>query len=334
MSTVRVASRHDSRSSPQSPDVELVDEPEVFRGRDRGARWTRISYGLYAARPESKLDRELRAWSLVLPPDACFTHLTAARLRGWWLPQATVHPVFAALRDGFSSPRRRGLVATRHRELPESVEVKGLRVTSGAETLLAAARDLGIVDLALMADSALRLGHTTIAELESVAHRRRRGGPMLRQAIPLLDPRSESPWESVMRVLHAGVGIEVEPQYRVEDHQGRFVARADLWIVGTRRLHEYDGAVHRDAQVHRGDLQRERRLTAEGWQRMGFTAADLLHNGADVIRSAQQALGRVSNGQDLRRWNGLLAASLFSAGGRLRAQRRWGCAGSSETGDR
>jgi hypothetical protein len=45
------------------------------------------------------------------------------------------------------------------------VTLGGLRVTSGAETLLAAARDLGLLDLVIMGDSALRLEHCTTAEL-------------------------------------------------------------------------------------------------------------------------------------------------------------------------
>jgi hypothetical protein len=66
------------------------------------------------------------------------------------------------------------------------------------------------------------------------AAQRRRGTPMLRQVIGLLDKRSESPWESVMRVLHRAADIPVEPQREILDQWGRFVARGDLWIVGTK----------------------------------------------------------------------------------------------------
>jgi hypothetical protein len=60
-------------------------------------------------------------------------------------------------------------------------------VTSAAELLLAAARDLGVLDLVLMGDSALRLGHCTIGELAEAATQRRRGAPMLRRVIGMLD---------------------------------------------------------------------------------------------------------------------------------------------------
>ena len=57
---------------------------------------------------------QLRAWSLVLPARAAFTHLTAAEVRGWWLPQPIPHPVFAALRQGDPCPHRAGLLVSRH----------------------------------------------------------------------------------------------------------------------------------------------------------------------------------------------------------------------------
>jgi very-short-patch-repair endonuclease len=313
----------------------LCDCPEVFLGRDRGVGWTRVSYGLYAARKSSReLAHELRAWALVLPTDAGFTHLSAAALRGWWLPEPVPHPVFAALQEDGFCPRRKGLLATRHRELPAIELIDGVRVTSGAETLLAAARDLGVLDLVLMADSALRLGHTTVHELELVAGRGRRGGPMLRTVIPLLNKKSESPWESVMRVLHRAAGIDVEPQHHIFDTAGQIVARADLWLVGTKRIHEYDGADHRGKDVHRGDLTRDRRLMTIGWERQGFVAADLLYDGASAIRSADQVLGRAWDGLHLRRWNALIAGSLFSPIGRIRALSRWGCSGPPKKGAR
>jgi hypothetical protein len=84
--------------------------------------------------------------------------------------------------------------------------------------MLAAARDLGVLDLVLMADSALRLGHCTIDDLVEAAAQCRRGAPMLRRIIGLLDKRSESPWESVMRVLHLAADIPIEPQHEVFDH--------------------------------------------------------------------------------------------------------------------
>lgn len=264
-----------------------------------------------------------RGWQLVLPERAAFTSLTAAELCGWWLPETVPHPIFAAVPIGDRYPERKGVLVCRHPRPIPSATVGGLRVTTGAETLLAAARDLGVLDLVILGDSALRLGHCTIEELQTAATSQRRGAPRLRTVLPLLDDRSESPWESVMRVLHRGADIEVEPQKEIYDQSGRFVARGDLWLVGTRRIHEYDGDAHRDRRVHRSDLTRERRLIDINWQRMGFTSPQLLQEGAWIIASADRLLGRSWNPQRLARWERLLDDSLFRPIGRSRAVRRW-----------
>lgn len=297
---------------------------QVFRGQRRLAGWRRMSYGLYIENQKAGgLADQLRAWSLVLPPLAAFTHLTAAELRGWWLPQKIAHPVFAALCEGDPFPHRAGLFVSRHPYRVPSELVSGIRLATPAETLLAAARDLGVLDLVLMGDSALRLGHCTIDELVTVAARRRRGAPMLRRIIGLLDKRSESPWESVMRVLHQAADIPVEPQYEVFDQWGRFVARGDLWIVGTNRLHEFDGGKHREPEIQSRDLNRDRLLIEADWQRFGFTRAQLLNEGASIITSADRLLGRSWDPARLRRWHALIDDSMFGRQGRARALRNW-----------
>jgi hypothetical protein len=70
-----------------------------------------------------------------------------------------------------------------------------------------------------------------------------------------------------MRVLHLAAEIPVTPQHEIFDERGRFIARADLRIGGTRRIHEYDGAGHREADVHEVDLERDRALLAVAWLR-------------------------------------------------------------------
>jgi very-short-patch-repair endonuclease len=295
------------------------------RGRQRLRSWQRISHGLYLpkAPPPSLID-ELQAWSLVLPPTAAFTHLTAAELNGWWLPEAPPHPVFAAMRKDDPRPRRRGLYVCRHPK-PHlmTITADGLKITTPAETLLAAARDLGILDVVILADSALREGDVTLTELKIAACQRRRGAPRLRQVIPLLDERSESAWESVMRVLHVAADIPVEPQHEIFDEYGRFVARVDLLIKGTRRIHEYDGAVHREAETHRKDLKRDRNLILDDWQRLGFTSAHLRNEAAAIIRSVDTLLGRQWDNRRLQAWENLLNESMLRRPGRVRAFRRW-----------
>lgn len=294
-----------------------------MRGRQRTQDWERVTRGVYArARPRTLVE-ELSAWQVALPPTAAFSHLTAAELRGWWLPAPMSHPVFGAMLDTDPRPRRPGLLLCRHTQSFGINLLDGLRVTTPAETLLAAARDLGLLDLVIMGDSALRLKHCTLADLIITARQRRRGGPLLRQAIPLLDARSESPWESVMRVLHVAAEIPVEPQFEIYDSRGILIARVDLRIKGTRRVHEYDGEKHREPEVQDTDLIRDRRLLADDWQRHGFTSRHLKRDGAEIIADADRLLGRTWDRRRLAAWQHLLDTSLYGRAGRARAWRHW-----------
>ncbi|MDQ3476121.1 MAG: hypothetical protein M3492_07265 [Actinomycetota bacterium] len=83
-------------------------------------------------------------------------------------------------------------------------------------------------------------------DLLELARTPKRGAPRLRQAVRFVDARSEFAGESLLRVLHAVCGVPVESQLVIQDDEGFVVARADLHILGTRRLPEYDGAYHRD----------------------------------------------------------------------------------------
>jgi hypothetical protein len=168
---------------------------QPVRGSVRSGRWERLSHGLYVPREPRRLTVDLAAWQLVLPACACFTSLTSAQLRGCWRTSAVRHPVFASVPSHAPHPQRRGLLVTQHPEPIAFEIIDGIHVASAAETLLAAARDLTLLDLVVLGDAAIDFGDCTIDQLSSTASQRRRGAPLLRAAIPLLDKRSESPWE-------------------------------------------------------------------------------------------------------------------------------------------
>jgi hypothetical protein len=126
-----------------------------------------------------------------------------------------------------------------------------------------------------------------------------------------------------MRVLHRAAEIPVTPQQEIFDKEGRFIARVDLRIDGTRRIHECDGARHREADVHEGDLERDRALLGEHWERHGFTSKHLRRDGVTIIAAANRLLGRAWNPRRLAAWQGLLDHSLLGRAGRARAYRNW-----------
>lgn len=215
-----------------------------------------------------------------------------------------------------------------------SSDVAGLRVAEAPEILLAAARDLGLLDLVVLADAALQLGECTISDLARASSQRRRGAPALRRALAYVDPRSESAWESVLRMLHRVCDVSVEPQYTVRDTDGFLRARADLRIIGTRRLPEYDGDAHRNARRHAKDLARERQLQELGWQRYGYSSGVLLHSGLSVLRDADEAVGRVHRLERIRAWYRLLGESLFTPAGAARFERALVTVGAPTGGNR
>lgn len=289
-----------------------------YRGPRPSAAWTPVGHGVHRPREVgSGLPEDAAAWALVLPPGGCFTHLTAAALRGWWLPPLpSALPMFAAAPTTSNRVRRSGLMVSRHPDPVAWIELHGLRVATAAETLLACARDLGVLDMIVLTDSALRAGDCQTADLRELLATRRRGVRVLRRAMDLADGRSESPFESLLRVLHVVCGVPVEPQRVVRDADDVFVARGDLHLLGSRTIHEYDGADHRDRTVHRRDLARDRRLANAGWVRRGYTDREVLSQASLILRDADHALGRPHRPARVRAWHRLLRESMFTPEGR------------------
>lgn len=305
--------------------------PMRRRGRQprrRGPAWERIGNGVYVP---SGLDgemhwrAELTAWAEVLPPSATFTGLTAAHLHDLWLPPLPDDaPIFVALHETSVRIRRPQLRITRHPHPPSTVELDGLRVAPVPEVLLACSRDLGLLDLVVLIDSALHLETCTRADLEAVAAAGRPGSRSLREALTWCDSRSESAWETLLRILHRASGIGVEPQVDIHDARGVFIGRADLLVTGTRMLQEYDGADHRKAGQYRRDRRRDGALATSGYTRQGWVASQVIHDSWLILRAATDALGCDLSVDDVRPWWRLLDASLFSKPGTAAMRHAWG----------
>lgn len=298
---------------------------QIHAGQWPGAGWVSLGHGVHVqAEAADDLPTRLRAWQLVLPFWSSVTALTAAELRGWWLPPLPGGlPVFVAAgrSDRIDRP---GLRVCRHDRLQTWELVEGVRTAKPAETLLACARELGLLDVVLIGDAALHSGDVTIEQLVDVARLRRRGAPRLRQAIGLMNGGAESIYEGLLRILHEVCGVEVEPQHLVVRPDGEVVARGDLWVTGTKMLHEYDGGDHLSRTGQRRDLRRHRRIISAGYERRGYTAADVLHVPAGILRDVDTSLGRPHDPARLQPWYALLRESLFTPSGALRLQDRLG----------
>ncbi len=301
---------------------------DAIRGQVRIAGYERVSHGLYQPeRSDLSVDqawlRELAAWLLILPDDAVYTHVTAARLLGWQLPNLPdVVPVFAAVR-GDRRPRRPGLLASRLKNPSGTGMARGLPIDAPEEILLRAARDLSVLDLAIMFDSALRLGHVDPAKLAVIEASGRPGSVRLRHAHSLADPRAESGGETVLRIFHRVMDVPVKPQAPIYDYNGNLIGVVDLLVEGMPRAHEYDGAVHRAGKQHTIDLRRERGWTNSPYVRCGFTLDDLLNHPIVVMHELDRLVGRSHSLRRIRRWRTMVDESLYGERGRLRLMNRW-----------
>lgn len=294
--------------------------------RIRGYR--RVTHGVFLTRVDGLGElaewlRDLRAWLAVLPADAVFTGLTAARLLGWDLPKLPEQvPVFAATATG-RRPRRHGLVCSRLLRTGQHGRARGFPVDSAEEILLRCARDLGAIDLRILVESARRCGHVADELMDVLLASRRPGVRLLRSVWRDSTGGSDSAGESVLQKFHEVMEIACKPQHRLYDEAGRLVAQADLWVIGTTRMHEYDGAVHRDLTQHRNDLRRERGLGRAGYERRGFTLDDLLNHALITMQEIDRDLGRPSSMRRYRAWVRCVEGSLYSPVGRERVMNRW-----------
>jgi len=263
------------------------------------------------------------AITLVLPDDAVFTHLTSARLRGWWLPAIIDEPIIACTSGEAPHLDRRG-VYVRRCNLPTGHRTifRGLPLASPEWTIVELAENLRLIDLVVVIDCALHLRHTTVDRIRATMRRGRRGVRVLRQALTLVDGRSDSPWETVLRLAHTLSGIRVEPQHQLRDEIGNIIWSLDMLITGTRRAAEFDGGVHRTAEVHQRDMKRDRLLSRHGIERYAYGAQDIRDDPAQIVHDAEEALGVARIPGRSRWWLEEFEQSSFHPQGYGRLKRR------------
>jgi hypothetical protein len=272
---------------------------------------------LYVAAAPSDLRERAAASVKVLPRDSGFGHLTSAALRGWWLPNRLDGvPVLFGSTTSKVHVQRPGVYVRRSR-FTVVEDVDGLPLVTPAETLLELSQDLSLVDLVPMVDCALASG-TCELDLLSAARPGARGAVVLRRAVALADPRSESWWESVLRLMHVVTDlgpVECQVDIWADD---LFVARADLHLTGTRRYPECDGGEHRTKERHERDLVRDKALQRMQVERYGYTTREIECQPDLVIRDAETARGVRHSTARVHRWRRLATRSTLSGHGRAR----------------
>lgn len=245
---------------------------------------------------------------LVAPSDAVVVDRHAGWLLGAQMVLAPgehleVRPL-SLYRESGSARLRNQITQSGERLLrpDDMIEFEGLRVTTPLRT----AWDLGRVrwtDEAISGmDAMARLGGFSRAELVDGIERFKghRWVTTLRATGPLVDGRSESPGESVLRLrCHENHLRGMQPQLQVRDGD-LFVARLDLGDEGLLLGVEYDGREwHSSVDQQRHDRERRDAARDLGWTIKAFTKADVYGQ----HRRVDQALAEAR--RDARRRRGL-----------------------------
>lgn len=288
-------------------EIRLPAPAPVFRGSDavrtgaltrgqlRGSKVQRLFQGVYALAGQP-MTHELRCAgaALALPPDAVLTGRSAAELWGVRLAHSR-DPVEVVVPEDTRIARRAGLDVRRTLIRPgESLPWSGVTVATPLRMTLDLLLNRSLPDAVADLDAVLRAGLVALPDVAAmVGQRSDKGIVQARRAVDLADPRAESRPESRVRVWLALAGLHPEPQYWIEDSQGRLVC-VDLAFEEQKLAVEYDGS-WRDGQLWALNRDRDRlnRVQAAGWE-VVFVTAQLLADPARMVRTVRAALARRS----------------------------------------
>lgn len=261
----------------------------------RGSAWRRVAHGWYRWRGcPPREEHLLIAIASTLPVGGAFSGLTAARLLGIEapIPQRPEVVVPDATRVANRAP---ATVRCIRLDPPDVVMGRGFPVTSPARTCFDLASRLSLTEAVAAIDMALHDQHLTLEAFSAyvAAHRGVHGVVKARRVLPLLEPKSESPMESRLRMLLVLNRLDrPQAQFSVCDAGGGFVARVDLYYPRARLAIEYDGEQHRDQLT--ADNRRQNRLQDLGVSLLRYTAPDLRERSDQIVAQVSAALRRAA----------------------------------------
>ncbi len=132
----------------------------------------------------------------------------------------------------------------------------------------------------VLGDAVLRHGLADLVELTA-------------WAIALLEPRTDSPMETRLRLLIVRGGLPRPAANLDVVVDGAWLARPDLSYPGLRIAIEYDGDHHRaDRRQWQRDVGRRRVLEDAGWLLIVVTADDVLRRPHEIVQRIGRAISR------------------------------------------
>jgi len=238
----------------------------------------RLRHGRYAV-PGFERDP-----GLALACHGTLSHLSAALQHGWKI-KAVPEKAWVTI------PRVRGQrssvpeqVHLHHADLADDDVVfrRGARVTIPLRTVMDCARILPFDDALAVADSALRSGKVTAAQLRSAAATAKGpGSAQVRRIAEFADGRAANPFESVLRALALEEGLALQPQVMIAE-PGMF-AVVDLAEPDGPLVVEAEGfATHGTRTGLRRDCRRHTEFTIHGRASLRYAYEDVMFDQAWV----------------------------------------------------
>lgn len=269
----------------------------VSRDALAGSTYRSLFTGVHAeANLEVTLGLRCDGARLLLPTQAAFSHWTAAGLLGLPVPGGADSAVQVTIPAPLAVPKVRHLCG--HSRLladADVTEVEGRRVTTAERTFLDLSARTSLAELVVLADAACAAGRATPDSLSAAVDgwSKRRGVVRARDAVTLVEPKSESPMETRTRLVLVLGGLpRPEAQVNLFDAYGQWVARCDLCYRDARVVIEYDGADHLTKGRFAADLDRVRRIEEAGYIVLRFAAQHIYGQPAYVVATVRRALER------------------------------------------
>lgn len=287
-------------------DVEILTWRELTSHAGSAARarlllrrgdWWRVMRDAYARgelleAPEVRLAAVRR----LVPRHAAISHRAAAWLLGLDVLGGALDVTAPRLRQMESRPGLR--THTAQLQDADLCRVDGYLVVSAARAFVDVARSESLVEAVTFGDALLRAGATDAARIADALDRAAglRNVCRAREVVQHLEPRSESPMESRMRMRLVLAGLpRPDAQFDVYDDDGH-CGRGDLHLDGV--ILEYDG---RESRLSKAAFVQERRrqgrISDVGLELRRLTSHDYyvrpassVH--ADVLRALEVARGR------------------------------------------
>ena len=268
-----------TRTLPPLPDLFLgsqaVAAGDLTPAQLRSPRLRRIVQDVYApAGVYATHMLRCRAVAMVAEPSTVITGRSAATLLGVRLARAG-DPIELVSTEAVRRPRRPGLSVRFTGHPVDSTPWRGIRLATPVHAAFDISRR---GDLPFSVGEVDMMVREKLVGLEDLRRyligRHDHGIGAAREVVDLLDPRSESVPESVVRVSLVRDGLCPVPQLVVTDEFGR-IGAVDLGFEEQKVAVEYDGRWHGSPFRAGRDRERLERLLAAGWIVVFVTAEDL-----------------------------------------------------------